>query len=242
MKIAIINQPWSYVLPPVRSADSIALWTDEVAHRLVKQDCEVVFYSRVSKGEPRAMSHGGVVYRRVSVSLDRWLRAGLAQLDERGLKSPQKPFHASKWYYRQFIGEVIADLRKSSPDVVHIHNFSPFVPMIRRALPECRILLHMHAEWLAKLDRQMIEPRLRDSDLIIFCSDYFAQQTRDVWPQYASRCHAVYNGVTLSEFESAEPMPARNPLNKRILFVGRLSPCTHTRGRLRENYSQVPAG
>jgi glycosyltransferase involved in cell wall biosynthesis len=82
----------------------------------------------------------------------------------------------------------------------------------------------MHAEWLAKLDRQMIEPRLRDSDLIIFCSNYFAQQTRDAWPQYASRSHAVYNGVTLSEFESAGLMPERNPQAKRILFVGQLSP------------------
>ena len=58
MKIAIINQPWSHVLPPVRSADSIALWTDEVAHRLVKQDCWVAFYSRVTRGEPRVVSHG----------------------------------------------------------------------------------------------------------------------------------------------------------------------------------------
>jgi glycosyltransferase involved in cell wall biosynthesis len=224
MKIAIINQPWSYVLPPVRSADSIALWTDEVAHRLAKQGCEVTFYSRLSKGEPRVLAHEGVVYRGESVSLDRWLRAGLAQLDERGFKSPQKPFYASKWYYRQFIGGVIEDLRHSPPDIVHIQNFSQFVPMIRRALPGCRILLHMHAEWLAKLDRKMIEPRLQDSDSIIFCSNYFAQQTRDAWPQYAGRCHVVYNGVTLSEFECAEPMPGRNLEAKRILFVGRLSP------------------
>lgn len=224
MKIAIINQPWSYVRPPVRSADSIALWTDEVAHRLAKQGCEITFYSRLVKGEPRDLAHEGVVYRGESVSIDRWFRAGLAQLDERGVKSPRRPFYASKWYYRQFIGGVIADLRKSPPDVVHIQNFSQFVPMVRRALPECRILLHMHAEWLAKLDRKMIEPRLRDADSIIFCSNYFAQQTRDAWPQYASRCHAVYNGVTLSEFESAEPMPARKPLTRRILFVGRLSP------------------
>ena len=112
----------------------------------------------------------------------------------------------------------------SPPDVVHIHNFSQFVPIIRRALPGCRILLHMHAEWLAKLDRKMIEPRLQILDSIIFCSNYFAQQTRDAWPEYAGRCHVVYNGVTLSEFECAEPVPVRKPEAKRILFVGRLSP------------------
>ena len=159
MKVAIINQPWSYVHPPVRAADSIALWSDEIAHRLVRQGCKVTFYSRICKGEPLIGKHQGVVYRRQSVSFDRWLRAGLALFDERGLKSPRKPFFASRWYYCQFIRGIIADLQKSPPDIVHIHNFSQFVPMIRRALPRCRIVLHMHAEWLTKLDRDLIAPR-----------------------------------------------------------------------------------
>ena len=224
MKVAIINQPWSYVHPPVRAADSIALWSDEIARRLVKQGCKVTFYSRICKEEPLIGTHQGVVYRRQSVSFDRWLRAGLALFDERGLKSPRKPFFASRWYYCQFIRRVIADLQKRPPDIVHIHNFSQFVPMIRRALPRCRIVLHMHAEWLAKLDRGLIAPRLLDSDSIIFCSNYFAQQARAAWPQYAHRFHVVYNGVTLSEFEPSETWSELDPITRRILFVSRLSP------------------
>ena len=224
MKVAIINQPWSYVHPPVRAADSIALWSDEIAHRLVRQGCKVAFYSRICKGEPLIGMHQGVVYRRQSVSFDRWLRGGLALFDERGWKSPRKPFFASRWYYCQFIRGIIADLQKNPPDIVHIHNFSQFVPMIRRALPRCRIVLHMHAEWLAKLDRDLIAPRLLDSDSILFCSNYFAQQARAAWPQYARRFHVVYNGVTLSEFEPLETWPKLDPITKRILFVSRLSP------------------
>ncbi len=223
LKIAIIHQPWSIVEPPVRSADSIALWTDEVAHRLVRE-CEVVCYARLGRDQTREAEHEGVQYRRRSVSIDKWLRGGFALLDEKGLGNANKPFYASAWCYRQFIAGVIADLRRNPPDIVHIQNFSQFAPMIRRALPRVRIVLHMHAEWLAMLDRKMIEPRIRDADSIIFCSDYFAQQTRAAWPQHAGRCQVVYNGVTLREFERREPEPQRNPRAPRILFVSRVSP------------------
>jgi hypothetical protein len=35
LKIAFVNQPWSVVVPPVEAADSIAIWTYQVARRLV---------------------------------------------------------------------------------------------------------------------------------------------------------------------------------------------------------------
>jgi len=207
----------------VRSTDSVALWTDEVAHRLVKF-CDVVCYSRIWKGQPVSGEHGGIQYRRKSVAADKWIRGGFALLDEKGLRNPRKPFYASPWCYRRFAAEVIADLRRNPVDVVHVQNFSQFVPMLRRALPHVKIVLHMHAEWLAKLDRDMIRPRMKAADAIIFCSDYFAQQTRDAWPEYAGRCHVVYNGVTLEEFEGVPRLPRADPESRRVLFVSRLSP------------------
>src|SRR5689334_17297806 len=99
-KVAIIHQPWSFVEPPVRRADSIALWTDEVAHRLVRQ-CEVVCYARLGKGQTPEAEHDGVQYRRKSVSIDIWLRGGFALLDENGFGNVNKPFYASAWCYRQ---------------------------------------------------------------------------------------------------------------------------------------------
>jgi glycosyltransferase involved in cell wall biosynthesis len=222
-KVAIIHQPWSVVEPPVRSTDSVALWTDEVAHRLVKH-CEVTSYSRAWRGQKREREHEGIQYRRKSVSVDSWVRGGFGLLDEKGLRNARKPFYASQWCYRQFIIGVIADLKRNPVDIVHVQSFSQFVPLIRRALPRAKIMLHMHAEWLARLDENMIEPRIRDADSIIFCSNYFAQQTRDAWPMYADRCHVVYNGVTLSEFAKDEEPVRRDPEARRILFVSRVSP------------------
>ena len=76
-----------------------------------------------------------------------------------------------------------------------------------------------------EIDVRWIGPRMRESDSIIFCSKYYVEQARRAWPQFAGRCRAVYNGVTMSEFVSG-PNPATveraNP--KRLLFVGRISP------------------
>ena len=220
LKVAIIHQPWSCIEPPVKSADSIALWTDEVARRLVK-DCDVTCYSRAFGNQPAVQTVNGIEYRRMSVSIDRWIKAGMEKFDELGLRNKSKPFYSSHLCYRQFIGGVLGDLRRLQPDVVHIQNFSQFVPMVRRVVPNARIILHMHAEWLAQLDYKRIAHRLIDVDSVIFCSDYFAEQTRQAWPQFAGRCRTVYNGVTLSEFEGAT---IEKPNPKRLLFVGRISP------------------
>jgi glycosyltransferase involved in cell wall biosynthesis len=220
LRVAIIHQPWSCIEPPVTSADSIALWTDEVARRLASV-CDVTCYSRLFGQQQAEQVVNGITYRRMSVSIDRWIRGAFEKLDEMGLRRAERPFYASTYCYRQFINAVIEDLRRTKPDIVHIQNFSQFVPRIREALPETEIILHMHAEWLAQIDDEWIGPRLAEADSIIFCSDFFAEQTRRAWPQYAGRCRTVYNGVTLSEFDGANVERA-NPA--RLLFVGRVSP------------------
>jgi spore coat protein SA len=220
LRVAIVHQPWSRVDPPVTLADSIALWTDQVAQRLA-QVCDVTCYCRLFAGQSPAQSVNGIEYRRFSVAIDRWVRGGFQKLDELGLRRKERPFYASSLCYRQFINGVIQDLKRLNPDIVHVQNFSQFVPLIREALPETEIILHMHAEWLAQIDDAWISPRLREADSIIFCSNYFADQTCRSWPQFAGRCRTVYNGVTLSEFEGAT-VERHNP--KRLLFVGRISP------------------
>jgi glycosyltransferase involved in cell wall biosynthesis len=224
LRVAIIHQPWSCIDPPVTAADSIALWTDEVARRLA-QVCDVTCYSRMFGNQPAVQRVNDIEYRRMSVSIDRWIKGGFEKLDEMGLRRKERPFYSSSLCYRQFISAVLKDLKRLNPDVVHVQNFSQFVPLIREALPDTKILLHMHAEWLAQVDHQWIGPRLREADSIIFCSNFYAEQTRRAWPQYAGRCRTVYNGVTLSEFANGpNAATVERPNPKRLLFVGRISP------------------
>ena len=81
----------------------------------------------------------------------------------------------------------------------------------------------MHSEWLTEYDPAIIEPRIREADLIVSCSNYFSESIRAGWPQYADRCRTIYNGVALDQFAPRDPRSPRPPA-PRLLFVGRVCP------------------
>jgi glycosyltransferase involved in cell wall biosynthesis len=219
LKVAFIHQPWSVIVPPMTFADSIGIWTDEVARRLA-DSCEVISYSRRGAEQSSEQYYAGVRYRRFAAPLDRAVRF-LRLLDEWKIANPRRGFMASRWFYRQFYSRVIADLVRRQPGVVHIQNFSQFIPAIRRRLPHARIVLHMHAQWLTEHDRAMVAPRIAQADAVISCSNYFRNSIRAGWPQHAAKCRTVYNGVDIQEF-AGDSLPQRN--GRRILFVGRICP------------------
>lgn len=224
MRIAAIHQPWSAVEPPVRSADSIAVWTDEVMRRVAAGGHEMTCYSRAWKGLAALTQFQGIDYPRVSVSVDRWLRKAAGILEARGLRDPRRPFYASSRCFRQFLGNVVRDLRaRGGADVIHVQTFSQFMPVLREAFPAARLVLHMHSEWLAYLDRKWIAPRIAAADAVLFCSEFFANLTRRAWPQHAGKCRVIYNGVRIEEFEQAVAAPVTKK-GPRLMFAGRISP------------------
>jgi glycosyltransferase involved in cell wall biosynthesis len=80
----------------------------------------------------------------------------------------------------------------------------------------------MHCEWLNQLDRPMIRRRLRHADLVVGCSDFVTERTREAFPEYAQKCVTVYNGADLKLFGGAHRKPPNG--RPRFLFVGRVSP------------------
>ena len=61
--------------------------------------------------------------------------------------------------------------------------------------------------------------------LIIGCSEYITEKIRRHFPQFASRCHTIYNGVDVSRFLGKNRTNFQKKSDgKRILFVGRISP------------------
>jgi glycosyltransferase involved in cell wall biosynthesis len=250
LKIAFVNQPLGTMSLPVK-AGSISIWTYEITRRLARS-CEVIVYARRGGSQQAVERYEGVQYRRVSVPsekisqlgrrLSRKIRSmGLSQMaghfsaaDEvlrRFLqhsvpkRNAQRPYFASGWYYLGYALQVANRLRAERCDVVHIHNFSQFIPMVRAFNPDVKILFHTHAEWLSQLDRALIERRLRHADLVVGCSEYLTEKIRSRFPQFASRCQTVYNGVDIEHFARQNNHQAaeyRKP--KRLLFVGRISP------------------
>jgi glycosyltransferase involved in cell wall biosynthesis len=218
MKVAFVPQPLDMIFPPMQS--SIGIWTFEVARRLAPS-CEVTVYS--GRLRRKAKFDQGVLYRHLSVNRDQWLKKLLVRFS--GIYSVKRPLFASGLYYFGYARRVASDLRKRRCDIVHLHNLSQFIPVIRALNPRIKIVLHMHCEWLTQLDPAMIQRRLRAVDLIIGCSEYITKKIRTAFPQIADRCHVVHNGVDINHFcghnGRATPKAAGT---ERLLFVGRVSP------------------
>lgn len=225
LKVAFVHQPWSVVEPPVRVNDSIARVTDEVARRLVHRGCDVVCYSRRGNRQSQTQVIDGVKYHRLQVSIDRWIKKSFDLLSKRGWENSRRPFYSSVWCYRQFILQVAEDLGRQNPDVVHLHNFSQFIPILRQAYPSAKIIIHMHCEWLNHLDPALIGPRLAHADTIIGVSEYITNQVRKAFPAYADKCQTVYNGVDIDKFHpSRDAEPGDGRKGPRLVFIGRVSP------------------
>lgn len=220
LTVAIINQPTDHVSPP-NVYSSIAIWNYEVARRLATE-CRTVVYSRDLPGLTQTEVHERVEYRRVPIRPDRVLVKLLRMTA--WMRPRRRPYLVSRFYYAHYARQVAEDLKRIGADVVHVPNFPQFLPILRAKNPNIRIVLHMHCNWLCEFSPTMLTRRLMDADLITTCSEYVTRQVREVFPQYADRCHTMYNGVDGTAFRKNPQAPeAREPANA-LLYVGRISP------------------
>jgi glycosyltransferase involved in cell wall biosynthesis len=220
VKIAFVNQPWNRIVPPVQ-AGSIAIIVDEVARRL-KDGHEVTIYSKRDPDQAKKESYEGVRYRRFPILNDR--RA--LKVIERFFPQPasSRPLFARSVYYLGYMIKVARDMRKHDFDVVHLHNFSQFAPIIRRFNPRTRIVLHMHCEWLTQLDRKMIDRRLDAVDSVITVCNYITRKVTARFPKMDGRCFTIHNGANLETFVPRDGNGPKKDRGKRLVFVGRVSP------------------
>lgn len=227
LRIAFIFMPVNAIRPPVSlTGVGVAgdLIMDEIARHLARSH-NVVAYCARGEDQQKVEQFDGVEYRRISTSLDHWFFSNhqkiMRLIDLAGWRNTPQPCINSAWWYRHFIGKIIADAPLQDCDIVHIMNISQFVPLIRASLPRIRIILHMQCQWLEQLDAALIEQRIKTADLVLGCSDFIATGVRSRFPSLAERCSHIYNGADLALF--ARP-PAIEPQPKRLLFVGRLAP------------------
>ena len=211
MRVAIVSQPWATVRPP---SESVAIWTNEIARRLAA-DCEVSVYAR---GDPAGDADvDGVSYRYIRAERD-WRIIRLLQPMWRA-RDTRKPLFASPLYHRGYWRSVAAGVASRRPDVVHVHNFSQLVPLLRRAHPRVATALHMHCQWLNQLDRALVRPRVEQTDVVVGASDWISERIRTAFPAFARRVETLHNGVDVEAFHAGE-----SDRESAILFVGRISP------------------
>jgi len=219
MRIAFVCQPiGSFTVPP---GGSIDIWTYEVARRIADRH-QVVVYTRRKPGQPPVEFAEGIEIRRLRVASDFRIVGGPLRRLRRLRSSESGLAFTSPWHLPSYAAQVALDLHRLRPSVIHIHNFSQFVPPIRTLNPGARIVLHMHCEWLNQLAGHVVEPRVSRTDVVLGCSDYIATAARRALPRQARRIRTMWNGVDLDSFERVSARPSGE--GSRILFVGRISP------------------
>jgi glycosyltransferase involved in cell wall biosynthesis len=217
MKLAFLSQPLDNVLPP--SQNSIGIWIYEVARRLAKNH-QITVFANGGRIPPKTRVIEGVTYkffRAVPYRITRDVSTRLSRYT-----SPEKPPFASWLYAFEYGLQAALAIRKQGIEVVHIVNFSQFIPIVRAFNPQAKIVIHMQCEWLSQLDRATIASRISKANLVLGCSEYITQLIRDRFPQFAPICRTVYNGVNENNFYPAEKDSKARP--PRLLFVSRLSP------------------
>ena len=218
MRIALLNQPWSRVTVPIQKADSVAIWTYEVARRLAERH-EVAVYSRRFPGLPRSEVHEGVRYQRVDIEQP------LASVQKVVQRMRVQPVGAASGVYGiGYVLQLACELANSDYDVVHLHNLSQYAPVLRRLLPKSALVLHMHCEWLSQIGRRSAEARLGRVDRVLGCSEYVRERVATRFPELSARCGVVHNGVDLSVFGRGHSLESPPHDGGTILFVGRISP------------------
>lgn len=215
MKIAFVSQPWNTC--PSDTA-SIAHWTYEVAGRLADRHT-VVVYSKMSPRHPAKESLSGISFRRFPIRLDERINGMLGGASEKGTSTPR---FARTGFYFPYALRVALDLRRRACDVVHVHNFSQFIPLIKRLNPRARVVLHMHCEWLVQLPYRTVSRRLAYANRVIGVSEHISDAIRARFPAIAGICRTVSNGVAVVDRSASEGSAPHRPGT--VLFVGRVSP------------------
>jgi glycosyltransferase involved in cell wall biosynthesis len=224
MNIAFVAQPFDAMYPLAARTGSLALWIYYMAKACAKRGHRVIVFANHGGGRVSAKSVNSenVKYIFTPTGLDRVLdrtsNAGSKLVRSAGRANPLRPLFASTWHHLGYAAEVAHRAGQLGCDVVHVTNYSQFVPVIRKLHPRCRIVLHMHCEWLNQLDANLVEKRLKQTDLVMGASEYITRKTAGKFPQYANSCVTVPAGGEL-------PSNGRShPDSRAVLCVNRLSP------------------
>lgn len=218
-KIAFVSQPRDAVVASDAQSGSVTIVMWELAKRIARHHDVVIFAPRASGQPIEEVSRAGPRIRRICLVL-RLLHKAMDL--GTGILNLRPPYFASSSFFREYASSVARGLERERPDIVHVQNCTQFLPLFRRAVPQARLFLHVHDEFLALLPESVLRPRLEQVTAIVTCSQFVTQRLQARLPYLAGRIHTVGNGVDTAYFDATErPL---EPGKFRILYVGRVSP------------------
>lgn len=222
VRVAMVSQPFDLVYPPDVDS-SVPLQTVNLSRELVRRGFDVTVYAPRKNANVIHTIVDGVHYRYVSERGSGFLNRIFARLF-RLLPSRRIPYHASVLSELRYTLELAVRIRAQKAQIVHVHTFTNFVPVLRILNRRARFVLHMHSEWVAQMDRTVMRRRAAATDLLLACSTHFADVVRAAFPTSASRLRVLFNGVDTSFFSPPDLPVHSHDRPRRLLFVGRVSP------------------
>jgi len=226
MKVAIVGVE-SISLPWINQNGSIEIWNYNIAKYLVKY-CDVIVYAKRKRNQKKIEVDQGVIYKRISSDIDR-LFTFFTKITGKFFPSlsliyAKRPYFSSIFYNLFYAIKMAKDIRTENCDIVHIHNLSQFVSVIKVFNPNIKIILHMHCQWLTQLDKEMIKKRLIQTTYIVGCSKDITEKIQQAFPQFSNHCITIYNGVNVDYFLPKNNDAQKKDRYKHLLLVGRISP------------------
>jgi glycosyltransferase involved in cell wall biosynthesis len=225
MKIAILNQPQDPIAAAAEQRGSVAIVNWELARCLANRH-EVIVYAPRARGQTERERWGAIEIRRIPFVARRLHKA--MQLAAGRLRWGA-PYFTSRLYYKEYFSQVARDLAASRPDVVHLPQQMQFASLFKRAAPGVKVVVHIHQDELAKLDRALLRRDLPDVDAVATVSEFVTAGACARLPEMAARIHTVGNGVDVLRFRPAAhgrkpERRERHGLPLRLLYVGRIAP------------------
>ena len=135
MKIAFVSQPFEDITPFFQET-SISLCTYQLSRCLRARSHHITIYARKGRSQPKELWHQNIHYHYIQgTDLEAWILRFL-KLFERLARYPssKRPIYSLPVYYWGYIKQIANKVRAEQFDIVHIHNFSQFVPIIRAAI------------------------------------------------------------------------------------------------------------
>ena len=226
-RIAFVSQGLGRIEPP-KAQGSIAIWTYETSRQLSRDYSVLLLELGKHPFGTKVMRHDGLTCAYVPGAINRLIN-GLHRRMSRvtgmigsGERRMLRPDYASAFHNLGYIIQAAWFARRQGCEIIHIHNFSQFIPIVRVFNPKAFIVLHMNCEWLSQHDRAMIARRIKDADAIICCSEHVRHRLLESFPEVRAKSHVVFNGANVERFSPPERRAVET--EARILFVGRVSP------------------
>lgn len=217
MKIIFVTQPWD----GIGLGSSIGIVTCNLIKQF-KQTKDIYIFCKGGT-VPEEYHSFTLKYIYVSLFTDNILQKFSLFLRKSGIiSSKKKPIYISSMNYFFYALKAAIFIRFNNINIVHIHNYSQIVSVIRFLNPETKIILHMHCEWLSLNKSKTIKKRIKDTDIVFGCSKYISDKIAENYPEFKYKINTLYNGFDPDKFNTADTNI--NDTKISLLYLGRISP------------------